>query len=92
MSACVVRAGCLTVSACDNNVHMLSQAPFMTCVDWPCVAACRVLDVYGMMTQLPGVHPDSTLYRTIISTFQACGAPDMVLQVALIMAQQVGHL
>jgi hypothetical protein len=43
-----------------------------------------------MMTQLPGVHPDSSLYRTIISTFHACGAPDMVLQVALIMAQQVG--
>lgn len=53
-------------------------------------AACRALDVYGMMTHLPGVHPDSTLYRTIISTFRACGAPEMVLQVALIMAQQVG--
>jgi len=44
-----------------------------------------------MMTQLPGLHPDSALYRTIIGTFSACAAPKMVLQVALIMAQQVSH-
>lgn len=62
--------------------HKLATRLFTSC--------CRALDVYGLMTQLPGVHPDSSLYRTIISTFHACGAPDMVLQVALIMAQQVG--
>lgn len=42
-----------------------------------------------MMTALPGLHPDSSLYRTILSTFAAACAPKMVLQVAVIMVQQV---
>lgn len=57
-----------------------------------CVCVCRALEVYGMMAQLPGLHPDSALYRTIISTFNACSAPKTVLQVALIMAQEVRRM
>jgi hypothetical protein len=41
------------------------------------------------MSQLPGLHPDSALYRTIINAFSACAAPKMVLQVAMHMTQQV---
>jgi hypothetical protein len=45
--------------------------------------------MYSLMVKLPGLHPDSALYRTIIGTFSACAAPKVVLQMALIMAQQV---
>lgn len=55
------------------------------------VLCSRALDVYQAMTQLPGLHPDSTLYRTIINALSACAAPKMVLQVALLMAQQVSR-
>jgi hypothetical protein len=42
------------------------------------------------MSQLPGLHPDSVLYRTIVNTFSACLATKMVLDVVLLMREQVG--
>jgi hypothetical protein len=41
------------------------------------------------MSQLPGLHPDSVLYRTIVNTFSACLATKMVLDVVLLMREQV---
>jgi hypothetical protein len=42
------------------------------------------------MLDQPGVTPDTTLYRNMVSTFAACQAHAVVLQLALVMAQQ-GH-
>lgn len=42
------------------------------------------------MLDQPGVTPDSTLYRNMVSTFAACQAHAVVLQLSLLIAQQ-GH-
>lgn len=42
------------------------------------------------MLDQPGVVADTTLYRNMVSTFAACHAHSMVLQLMLLMAQQ-GH-
>lgn len=51
---------------------------------------CRARQVFNLMSQLPGLHPDSVLYRTIVNTFSACLANKMVLDVVLLMREQVG--
>lgn len=50
----------------------------------------RALEVYGLMLNQPGIHPDTTLYRNMIATFAACKAHQMVLQITLTMSNQ-GH-
>lgn len=47
-------------------------------------------EVYGLMLNQPGVHPDTALYRNMVAAFTTCKAPQMVLQLALTMSQQ-GH-
>lgn len=42
------------------------------------------------MLNQSGIHPDTTLYRNMISTFSACNAHQMVLTVTLTMTHQ-GH-
>lgn len=46
--------------------------------------------MYALMLSQPGIHLDATLYRNMVSTFTACNAPQMVLQITLAMIQQ-GH-
>ncbi|WIA39598.1 hypothetical protein OEZ86_005682 [Tetradesmus obliquus] len=58
-------------------------------MDRPAICS-RALEVYGLMLDQPGVTPDSTLYRNMVSTFAACQAHAVVLQLSLLMAQQ-GH-
>ncbi|WIA19333.1 hypothetical protein OEZ85_003965 [Tetradesmus obliquus] len=58
-------------------------------MDRPAICS-RALEVYGLMLDQPGMTPDSTLYRNMVSTFAACQAHAVVLQLSLLIAQQ-GH-